>query len=367
MIFERSLQRELTYTAAAVFMVLLTIMLTTMMIRIVGFAASGQVDPRDVVVLISLTVVGYLAVMLIVTLFVSILFVLTRWYRDSEMVVWLASGVSLTRFIRPIARFSAPIIVLIAFFAFVGWPWSNEQSKLLRDRFQQRDDVSLLAPGQFRESPLNHRVFFVEKMSPDQKHVENVFVTSTENGKVSVIVSSQGHVEISPNGDRFVVLENGRRYDGEPGALDYKIMEFQRYGVKLENAQLTSIPTASTTSTMALLQAPTPTNLAEFAWRAGLPLIAINLFLLAIPLAYQNPRRGRTINLVLAVLIYLTYSNLLNLVQNWIEQQKLSFVFGLLFLHVIVAFVVAGLFWFRVRNRPLFPPSLFRRAERKEA
>src|SRR6202051_850578 len=207
MIFERSLQRELAYTAGAVFMVLLTIMLTTMMIRIVGFAASGQVDPRDVVVLIGLTVIGYLAVIMIVTLFVSILFVLTRWYRDSEMVVWLASGVSLTRFIRPIARFSAPIIVLIELFSFVGWPWSNEQSKLLRDRFQQRDDVSLLAPGQFRESPLNHRVFFVEKMSPDQKHVENVFVTSTENGKVSVIVSSQGHVEISPNGDRFVVLE----------------------------------------------------------------------------------------------------------------------------------------------------------------
>src|ERR1700710_2769959 len=153
MIFERSLQRELAYTAGAVFMVLLTIMLTTMMIRIVGFAASGQVDPRDVVVLIGLTVIGYIAVMLIVTLFVSILFVLTRWYRDSEMVVWFASGVSHTRLIKPIAKFAAPLIVLIIFFAFVGWPWSNEQSKLVRERFAQRDEVSLLAPGQFRESP----------------------------------------------------------------------------------------------------------------------------------------------------------------------------------------------------------------------
>ena len=132
MIFERSLQRELAYTAGAVFMVLLTIMLTTMMIRIVGFAASGEIDPRDVVVLIGLTVIGYLAVMLIVTLFVSILFVLTRWYRDSEMVVWLASGVSQTRFIKPIAVFSTPIIILIMFFAFVGWPWSNQQSKLIK-------------------------------------------------------------------------------------------------------------------------------------------------------------------------------------------------------------------------------------------
>ncbi len=46
MIFERSLQRELAYTAGAVFMVLLTIMLTSMMIRIVGYAASGEVNRR---------------------------------------------------------------------------------------------------------------------------------------------------------------------------------------------------------------------------------------------------------------------------------------------------------------------------------
>jgi hypothetical protein len=89
-------------------MVLLTLVLTTMMIRIVGFAAQGEIDPRDVLVLIGLTVIGYLAIMLVATLFVSILFVLTRWYKDSEMVVWLSSGVSLTRFIKPIGIFADP-------------------------------------------------------------------------------------------------------------------------------------------------------------------------------------------------------------------------------------------------------------------
>jgi lipopolysaccharide export system permease protein len=354
MIFERSLQRELAYTAGAVFLVLLTLVLTTMMIRIVGFAASGEIDPRDVVVLIGLTVIGYLAVMLIATLFVSILFVLTRWYRDSEMVVWLSSGVSLARLIKPIASFSAPIIVLIAFFAFVGWPWSNEQSKLIRERFQQRDEVSLLAPGQFRESPASHRVFFIEKMTPDQKLVQNVFVTSTENGKINVVVSKTGHTEVHSNGDRFVVLENGRRYDGEPGKPDFRVMEFQRYGVKIQSHQLVNTPTTTSLPTATLLREPNNTNLAEFAWRAGLPLTALNLMLLAIPLAYQNPRRSRTINLVLAVLIYLTYSNLMNLVQAWMEQAKIAFVPGLIGLHVIVAGIVAFVFWLRVRNRPLF-------------
>ncbi|CAJ3038364.1 permease [Burkholderia pseudomallei] len=354
MIFERSLQRELAYTAGAVFMVLLTIMLTSMMIRIVGYAASGEVNPKDVLVLIGLTVIGYLAMILVGTLFVSILFVLTRWYKDSEMVVWLASGVSLTRLIKPIGVFATPIVILIAFFAFVGWPWSNQQSKLIKARFQQRDEVSLLAPGQFRESAANHRVFFIEKMSPDQAKVQNVFVTTTEQGKVNVVVSQTGHTETMKNGDRFIVLENGRRYDGVPGQPNFKIMEFERYGVKIQSKQIVNQPTTTGTSTPDLLRNPTNQNLAEFAWRAGLPLIAINLMILAIPLAYQNPRRGRTVNLVMAVLIYLTYSNLLNVVQSQMERGKIAFGLGLIGLHVIVAGIVALLFWLRVRNRPLF-------------
>jgi lipopolysaccharide export system permease protein len=112
-----------------------------------------------------------------------------------------------------------------------------------------------------------------------------------------------------------------------------------------------------------LLANPTRDNLAEIAWRAGLPLIAINLMLLAIPLSYQNPRRSRTINLVMAVLIYLTYSNLLNVVQSWIEQGRVSFVVGLVGLHILVSIMVAFIFWMRIRNRPLFKLSAFTRSK----
>ncbi|MCS6474556.1 LPS export ABC transporter permease LptF, partial [Burkholderia thailandensis] len=95
-------------------------------------------------------------------------------------------------------------------------------------------------------------------------------------------------------------------------------------------------------------------NLAGLRWCAGLPLIAINLVIRAIALGYQNPRRGRTVNLVMAVLISLTYSNLLNVVQSQMERGTTACGLGLIGLHVIVAGIVALLFWLRVRNRPLF-------------
>ena len=250
------------------------------------------------------------------------------------------------------------------FFVFVGWPWSNQQSKLIRARFQQRDEVSLLAPGQFRESAASHRVFFIEKMSPDQGHVENVFVTSTENGKVNVVVSKNGHTETHKNGDRFVVLENGRRYDGEPGQPElphHGVRALRREDPEPAGRQYADHHRHAHARRCCAIR-PSD-NLAEFAWRAGLPLIAINLMLLAIPLAHQNPRRSRTINLVMAVLIYLTYSNLLNVVQSWIEQGKMSFGVGLVSLHVIVAAIVAFIFWLRVRNRPLFTRAMFSRSQ----
>lgn len=207
--------------------------------------------------------------------------------------------------------------------------------------------------------------FFIESISPDATQVRNVFVSSTENGKVSIVVSSQGHILTQPDGERFVVLENGRRYDGQPGQPDYRIMSFERYGVRIGEQRFVNTPTSTSTSTPQLIRQPSLVNLAELAWRAGLPLIAINLMLLAIPLAYQNPRRSRTINLVMAVLIYLTYSNFLNLMQSWIEQGKISFSVGLCILHLIAAAVVVLLFWLRTRHRPLLSYLSLARSKEK--
>jgi lipopolysaccharide export system permease protein len=357
MIFQRSLQRELNYTAGAVFMVLITVMLTTMMIRILGFAASGKADPHDVLVLIGLAVIGYLAVILIVTLFVSILFVLTRWYRDSEMVVWFASGLSITNFVKPVLRFSAPYLAVITFCALVAWPWANQQIAALEARFAQRDDVSMISPGQFRESAANHRVFFVETVSPDATKVHNVFVSGTENGKVNVIVSKDGHIETAKDGNRYIVLEKGRRYDGVPGQPDYRVMEFERYGVKIDNptaVDADNTPTKGVPTARLFREIQNPIFRGEIVWRIGLPLLALSLVLLAVPLAYQNPRHGRTVNLVMAVLIYLSYTNLLSLSQAYVAQERIPLAIGVWLLHAVAIFVIVLLYLRRVRFRGLF-------------
>jgi lipopolysaccharide export system permease protein len=301
--------------------------------------------------------INYLPVLLSLTLFISVLMTLTRSYRDSEMVVWFSCGMSLTQWIRPVLLFAAPLVLIIALLSLVLSSWAVSKSEEVRRRLDRRDDVTAVAPGVFRESRQAERVYFVEEVAGAENLVANVFVSSTQHGKQGVMVAARGLQETAENGDRFLVLLNGRRYEGEPGSTEYKVYEFERYAMRIETVESRAprAPTSKAVSTFDLLREPTPPNLAELSWRLGLPAAALILSLLAIPLSFVNPRAGRSMNLVLALLIYMTYSNLLSITQAYIAQSRVSPAAGLLGVHAVMLLLLVALF-----HRRLMVFSLFR-------
>jgi lipopolysaccharide export system permease protein len=357
MIFHKALRRELSFTTGGVFLVLVTIMITTLVIRILGFAANGVVNPEDALVLIALATLGYMAVLLTVSLFVAVLIVLVRWYKDSEMIVWFVSGLSIASLIRPILQFAAPLIVIIALLALFVWPWANRESSIISQRFQQRSDVSMVAAGQFRESAKAERVFFIEELDVDKNEIKNIFAAETKNGRLSVAVASTGFMENAEGGGKSIVLRNGRRYEGLPTQPDFRILEFAEYDTRVQGKNaLDPAPRDREKTVRELLNDPNPAsinpNRAELLWRLGLPLMALGLVLIAIPLAYVNPRLGSYTAMFYAVLIYLIYSNLLNLAQNFVSQGKVDVFVAAWPIHVL-AFSIA---FFLIRNR--INPSL---------
>jgi lipopolysaccharide export system permease protein len=348
MIFHKALVREFANTALATFLVLLGITLTTQLVKLLGQAATGLITSTGVMALLGLTLVNYLAVLLSLTTFIAVLLTLTRSYRDSEMVVWFASGVGLTRWVRPVLSFAVPLVILIGLLSLVFSPWAVSRSEDLRRMMDSRDDVAAIVPGVFRESNRAERVYFVEEVDGAENVVANVFVSSNQHQKLGVMVARRGYQEISDNGDRFLVLLNGRRYEGAPGTPEYRLYEFDRYAMRVEiGAMATRAPTTKTTSTVDLMHEPSPANLAELSWRIGLPLSALVLSVLAIPLSFVNPRAGRSMNLVMALFIYMTYNNLLSIVQAWIAQTRVSFTLGL-GVHALMMIALAFLFYRRV-------------------
>jgi len=356
MIFRSALLRELAAVAVATFFVLLGIVITMQLVRLLGQAASGAITSTGVVVLLGFSMINYLPVLLSLTLFISVLMALTRSYRDSEMVVWFSCGMSLTQWIRPVLIFAAPLVFAIALLSLGLSPWAVTNSEELRRQMDSRDDVSAVSPGVFRESRRAERVYFVEEVSGTANLVANVFVSSTQHEKQGVMVAARGFQETAENGDRFLVLLNGRRYEGEPGSADYKIYEFQRYAMRIETMELRAprAPTTKSAPTISLLRDPVPANLAELSWRVGLPAAALILALLAIPLSFVNPRAGRSMNLLLALLIYMAYSNLLSITQASIVQSRVSFTVGVIGVHAVMLLILAALFYRRLSVFSLF-------------
>jgi len=353
MIFKRALRQELNFTTGVVFMVLVTLVLTNLMIRVLGNAASGTANPKDALVLIGLGMINYLPILLTASVFVAILMVLTRWYKDSEMVIWQTAGISLLKILRPILNFTMPIAATIALLSIFVSPWASEQSATIKQRFQQRDDISMLAPGQFRESSGNNRVFFIESMNPETDVIKNVFVTDFGKERQLVAVAKEGFIQNLPSGEKQLILEIGRRYEGAPGNTDFRITEFDKYTVKLEDKVIDPIINGPRTlPAWVLIQDLNKAHLGEILWRIGLPLMVFVFAIIAIPLSYMDPRRGRYTALIMAILLYFTYSNLLKLMQAWVSTGKLSFSIGWWLLHVVIALIGLTLIIYR-QNRSI--------------
>ena len=345
MIFQRVALREFATTAVAVFVALFAIMLTTQLIRLLSQAAGGKLASEAVVALLGFGALNYLPVLLSLTLFIAVLMTLWRCYRDSEMIVWFSSGQPLTAWVRPVLVFAAPLLILIAALSLFLSPWALGKSAEYRQKMDSRDDVARVAPGAFKESASADRVFFVEEIAGDAGRVKNVFISSIQHGRLGVMAAAQGSQLSMPNGDRFLVLENGRRYEGKPGQADFRVMQFERYAVRVETREAQGLAESpKSLSLPQLLQQATPANRGELVWRLGIPLAALNLVLLAIPLSFVNPRAGRTNNLILALLAYMTYSNLISVSQAWVAQGRLGFEVGAWLVHGIMLLLLALLF-----------------------
>jgi lipopolysaccharide export system permease protein len=348
MIFQRAALREFAHTAAGVFVALFAILVTTQLIRLLGQAAGGKIASEAVIAMLGFRAITYLPVLLSLTLFISVLMTMSRWYRDSEMVVWLSSGMPLSVWIRPVLKFALPLVAGIAILSLLLAPWATQRSEAYQQQMEQRDDLSRVSPGSFNESTGADRVFFVEGAAGSDDKVKNVFISSLQHGRLGVMATAKGHTETMPNGDRFLVLENGHRYEGTAGTAEYRVMDFDRYALRIETKEARGLEVSPRTLPVwDLIRDPKPAYLAELLWRLGLPLAALNLAILAIPLSFVNPRAGRTNNLVFALLTYMIYSNLISVSQAWVAQGKLRFGIGVWAVHVVMFLLLVVLFYRR--------------------
>lgn len=349
MIFRRSLVRELTLTAIGLFVVLVAILFTNLVLRLLARAAGGTVASEGILALLGFNAVFYLNILLTVAVFLTVLLVMTRWYRDSEMIVWFTSGRSLADWLKPILLFAAPFLAAIVALSLFLSPWAERRKLEFERQLESREEIALLAPGLFREFKRAKLVVFVESVNTFDGTIRNVFLRSTDETKDETTVARIARLEEAANGDRFLVLEDGRRYEAKPGTLEFRIIEFGRLGRRIEPAEARALPASrKAIPTADLFARDGNLERGELFWRLSVPIMALLLTFAAVPLGQVNPRMGRSFNLLAAAFIYMVYSNGLNIVQSLIAQGKIGFWAGLLVPHGAAALLVVVLFRHRM-------------------
>jgi lipopolysaccharide export system permease protein len=339
--FEKSIQSDLLRNFGGASVILFTIVMTIMLIRILGLASKGQVDPSEVVMLIALNGIGNAAPILTLSLFVSVVYTFSRMYLDSEMIIWFSSGVSTTRFLKPLLKFCWPIFTAIILLLLFAWPWSNYQTQYLKERFEKRGDIERVAPGQFQESAASRSVFFIEKKDFSGEAARSIFISKIEGSVETITTAKDGRV-LSIDDGKFLVLKNGQQTVINHQTGQTQIIDFEnfKYLIDPTSRQLNFDRQSQMRSTLELLQSIENNDKGELFWRLGLIIAAIVLTLLAVHLASVNPRVGRSYSIALALLCFVGYYNMITVGKRLIADGAFTFTGMMLAIHGIAISIV---------------------------
>ena len=341
MIIRRYILKEVTITLLAVLVVVLLIFFSLRFVSLLGDVAAGEIPVDLVFSLLSLKLLKSIGDILPLAVFFAVLLAFGRLYRDQEMVALTASGIGQTRLMNFLLVLAPFIFTINAFCTLYLSPSAAAEADQLLHAAENRSELSLLSAGRFVESRDGGLIIYVEELSDDQKQLKNVFVQSRKGARKSILSSETGYrYRDKETGDEFMVMVDGYRYEGEVGQDNYRITQFVKHAVRIEEKAATD---------PALHRAAKPTSqlwnstllrdTAELQSRLVVPFVTIAFMLLAIPMSRVNPREGRYGRLFSAVLVYVIYNNLYGASYNWIGRGTLHPLIGMWWLPLFILLI----------------------------
>ncbi len=364
MIINRSFATEIIRTALAVTIVIISIFLV---LRVMGFlsqAAEGTIPVEGVLNLVGLKMVAYLDVMLPLMFYIAIIMVLNRWYSDHEIAVLASAGLGITHFLKPLAFLVLIVGSIVAFFSFYLTPLSIAQGYSLETEYRQSNEVSGVVTGRFMEAKDGNGVYFVEEYNRQNGDYENVFVYRASFEREGVVVSRTAYrTEDEKTQDQFLVLRNGTRYEGTPGSPDYRVVDFEKYAVRIEPRNRTSLYLpVKARANKELMNSDDPREKSEWLWRVGKIFTLPVLALFALGLCHVDSRRGKAGGLVMAFVVYLTYSNLLGYTVALVRKGTVTTGTPIWLVHGVYFLLAIYCLYRRNYNLSLIPSINFRKS-----
>ena len=341
-ILDRYILREVAMSWLSVSGVLLAIMLTDQVARVLERAAEGGF-PRGVVFeLIMLGAVQSLAMVMPIALLLGIVLALGRLYHDSEMTAAQACGTGSRIVMLPVVAFTAVLAALVAYISLQVAPAAASRILDISNEALRAGQFAPIAPGKFSTFGGGGTVVYAQAADKDGT-LRRVFVQRSRGTVLEIALAQRATHAYSEGGDiQVITLYDGVRYEGIPGERRFRMVRFAEntIPVRLPSTsggvvKLNGVPTGT------LLASAKPEHRAELHWRVALPIMAVVMALIGVPLSRLRPRQGRYARVGFAILIFFVYIELAIAGKTWIVRGVTPEWLGLWWVHGTVALFAA--------------------------
>lgn len=334
-IIDRYIGREIVTSWLSVFFVLLLVVLSADAIHLLSWVVEGRIPGNTLLPLMLNTFYEFSVRLIPLSLLLGVLLAFGRLYKDSEMTAIMTAGLGAMQWYRPLLLVAVPTTLLMFLLTLVLLPAVAQQYDQIMTEIKNRTELSTLFAGRFNQSLKGNAIFFLESQREDGAVMDHVFHSQKKQGVSYVDIAKRARNQRNENGRDYIVMEQGTRYEGEPGSANYKITEYEQYGIYVPGARqdIRRVASNKAMPTSELWNTDDFEYKAELQWRLTIPISTLIIAMLALPLSHTTPRSGRYANLALAIVLYLVYSNLLSVSTTWIEKQTIPIWIGTWWVH----------------------------------
>jgi lipopolysaccharide export system permease protein len=357
-ILTRYLAREILKTSAAIVLVLFVILMSNALGKVLADIADGEIPHQALWPAMLSQSVNILSLLLPIGMFLGIIFAFGRMYKDHEIVVMNASGISYRDFYKAVILILVPIFLISAYASLTLNAKMQRNALEIIERGKIQHEFSQFKPGQFNQSEDGNHVFFMESISADKLELQGVIISQAKGDTVIMETADSGRQKIDDeSGDLFLVIGPGERYESETGKNSFKIIEYDKHGIlvsKKNNSAKAHIHSIEQTLAE-LWSSDRISDKVELHWRIAMPMVLLVLAILAVPLSYIAPRQGRFGKVGYALLVYFAYLNLMVFTRAQLETGKLPLALNFWWVHLV--FLIFTLVLLYRRNRGILLPG----------
>ena len=340
-ILDRMIAWDLLKTVISVLSVIVIIIVSRKFIKILAMAIDGTISGETAIDILGLKTIVAVSNFLPASMFMAVLMVLGRMYRDQEMAAIASAGGGAIRIYRAVFLLIFPLSIVAYQLSLYASPWAEEQMLILTNKDMETADIRGIAAGRFSEYRHGDLIFYTEEIDENQR-MHHIFIQNRQHGVPGTINAEYGYMKNLPTG-KYIILSNGERTQGTPGQANFILEKFDEYAVRIDKKSTAVHYHRDAVSSGSLMQSEEVADKAELQKRYSIPLGMIFLSLLAVPLAKLSPRGGVYGNLLFAFLIYFIYGNITRINYSWLKTETIPLWLGEIWVYFLLLIVAAVL------------------------